>query len=254
MEGPDRMHDDLPPTLMQLVSTTEDDVFDVFLQKLKETYDENALATIENLTREQSRCSAWQEYRKGVATSTTCHSFKTRAKNLSKEQRPHNLCGLLKTLLRQRTFQSASMRRGLEDEATAAEKYVECQLKEGHIARVRTSGLVFWDQFPVMACSPDRIVTFECLCCEGRTVVLEIKCPEKLGNCFSKENAKPHFYTQVQVQMGILGMKECDFFVYESAEVFKLLTIPFCKNYFDECVECVRDLYKEYIFIALRAA
>ncbi|KAM7292988.1 hypothetical protein ISCGN_026120 [Ixodes scapularis] len=338
VEAPDQLHqDDVPVTVMQLISTTEASDFDTFLHELKDTYHENAIATIESLTREQSSCPAWLQYRRGVATSTCCHSFKTRAKSLSTEERPHNVCGLVKAVLKQKTFQSADMKRGLRDEPTAAKKYVEVQQKRGHIVTLRTSGLVFWSKLPVMACSPDRIVTFKCSCCEGKIAVLEIKCPrklqnslkcpkklqnrhpkatmkplkcpeelensvskatprplkcleelenslskatglqplkcpeelqnslskatmkplkcpEELQNSLSKATAKPLFYTQVQVQMGILGIGHCDFFVYESSTVWKLLPISFNKDYFDECVQSITQMYREYIFTALRSA
>ncbi|KAM7303491.1 hypothetical protein ISCGN_013447 [Ixodes scapularis] len=72
-----------------------------------------------------------------------------------------------------------------------------------------------------------------------------LKCPEKLQNSLSKTTAKPLFYTQVQVQMGILGIDHCKFFVYESSTVWKLLPISFNKGYFDECVQSITQLYRE---------
>lgn len=47
-------------------------------------------------------------------------------------------------------------------------------------------------------------------------------------------------------------MNDCDFFVYESEKVEKLLLLFFFnKNYLDECVQSVAQLYTEYMFTAL---
>ena len=83
-----------------------------------------------------------------------------------------------------------------------------------------------------MCASPDRLVSCDC-CGEG---LLEIKCPKSCENEDPKtanlayltkaESAvqqlkRSHmYYTQVQMQMGVVGRQWCDFFVFSRGGYF----------------------------------
>lgn len=188
-----------------------------------------------------------------MATSTLVHSFKTKARKLKTEPRPHNLSGLYKAIMRQSHFQSSAMQKGIEKEGEAREVYRAVMAADGHDVEVCKTGLVIWQQFPLMGCSPDGIVAFKCECCRARQTLLEIKCPVKVANSFSKDKPKPDYMTQMQVQMGIVGIPTCDFFVYESPDVWRLLTVTFDEALFKECYNAVKFIYTDYLFDAIRA-
>ncbi|KAG0417186.1 hypothetical protein HPB47_005822, partial [Ixodes persulcatus] len=170
------------------------------LEQLKRIMTREAIAEIERLTRAQASSSHWMLYRRGMATASICRGFFTRAKSLKTQPRPHNLRGLLDKVLQVSTFQSASMKRGQQKEGTAKEKYLSKLVTDGHCPRIENSGLVIWEQMPIMGGSPDGIVVFECECCRGKRVLLEVKCPEVLQNSFCQKTGEPQYvyYTQMQ--------------------------------------------------------
>lgn len=242
-----------PPSVLQLIRRTDKVDLQAFLEEAHEWYDENTILDIQRCTIEQSSSEEWHEYRRGMATSTIVHSFKTKAHKLQTEPRPHNLTGLYKAVTRQNHFQSAAMVKGLQKESEAREVYRAIMTADGHDVEIGETGLVIWQHFPLMGCSPDGVVSFRCECCPARQTLLEIKCPVKVANSFSKDRPKPHYMTQMQVQMGIVGISTCDFFVYESPDVWRLLRVAFDEARFNDCYNAVKSIYAEYLFDALRA-
>lgn len=240
--------------MLELIRKSQKPDFSSFVEEVQQAFNENAISEIERLTVSQSASDDWHSYRKGVVTSTICHMFKTKANKLKSEPRPHNLSGLFKAVLKSSTFQTKAMKAGSERESEARERYTAIMNADGHTVTVKQTGFIVYKDFPVIGCSPDGIVNFACECCSGKTSMLEIKCPQKISNAFSKENPKPAYLTQIQVQMGVLGIHSCDFFVYESADVWKLLHVAFDKEYFEQCCTSVRLIYSEYLFTALRAS
>ncbi|KAM7303375.1 uncharacterized protein ISCGN_013336 [Ixodes scapularis] len=240
------------PTLTRLIATTAAPSFDAFVEEIRATFSADVCAVIEERTREQSLSEDWLRQRIGMATSTVCHSFKTRAAKCETEQMPHNMGPLLKAVLRTSTYQSAAMQRGLSMEGTARDKYVSVVKSRGHACTVEDRGLLIWNEFPVMGCSVDGLVTFTCACCKGEKRILEIKCLNTVKKAFSKDKPTPLFYTQVQVQMGITNIPVCDFFVYKSPEDWRALTVPFDAAHFLKCSAAVHTLYDKYIFDTLK--
>ena len=89
----------------------------------------------------------------------------------------------------------------------------------------RPVGLVVHPDHPMMAATPDGIVT--------KDLLLEVKCPSSAKDVPLKELAASRsfflnsnlrlkhsheYYTQVQVQMACIGAKQCDFFVWTPNE------------------------------------
>lgn len=242
-----------PCSMLELIRKSEKPDFNSFLEEACEAFNDSTVSEIERLTLSQSASDDWHSYRKGIATSTICHMFKTKAHKLKSEPRPHDLSALMKAVLKSSKFQTKAMKEGSEKESEARRRYISVMNADGHTVVVRQSGFVVSKEFPVVGCSPDGIVNFECACCTGKRSMLEIKCPQKVSNALSKENPKPAYFTQIQVQMGVLGIGSCDFFVYECEDVWKLLHIAFQKEYFEQCLSSVRLIYSEYLYNALRA-
>ncbi|KAG0443760.1 hypothetical protein HPB47_014559 [Ixodes persulcatus] len=171
--------------------------FDAFVEEIRATFSADICAVIEERTREQSLFEDWLRQRIGMATSTVCHSFKTKAAKCETEQMPYNIGPLLKAVLRTSTYQSAAMQRGLSMEGTARDKYVSVVKSRGHTCTVEDRGLLIGNEFPVMGCSVEGLVTFTCACCKGEKPILEIKCLNAVKNAFSKDKPTPLFYTQI---------------------------------------------------------
>ncbi|XP_029840535.2 uncharacterized protein LOC8052905 [Ixodes scapularis] len=240
------------PTLTRLIATTTSSNLGEFVEEMRATFSADVCAAIEERTRQQSQSNDWLMHRMGMATSTRCYSFKTKAEKLKKEPMPHNLGPILNSVLCTSTFQSADMRRGIMMEPDARKKYAQILESQGHTCIVSNRGLLVWDQFPLMGCSPDGIVTFTCECCEGKERVLEIKCPRQVANAFSKGKPTAPFYTQIQVQMGITNIAVCDFFVYGGGENWRALTVPFDAAHFNKCAAAVYEVYERYLFATLK--
>ncbi|KAG0417185.1 hypothetical protein HPB47_005821 [Ixodes persulcatus] len=189
-----------PRSLLEALQDLPEEERENLLEQLKRIMTREAIAEIERLTRAQASSSHWMLYRRGMATASICRGFFTRAKSLKTQPRPHNLRGLLDKVLQVSTFQSASMKRGQQKEGTAKEKYLSKLVTDGHCPRIENSGLVIWEQMPIMGGSPDGIVVFECECCRGKRVLLEVKCPEVLQNSFCQKTGEPQYvyYTQMQ--------------------------------------------------------
>ncbi|KAG0427586.1 hypothetical protein HPB47_025374 [Ixodes persulcatus] len=146
------------------------------------------------------------------------------------------------------------MKRGQENEGTAKLKYLNVITKDDHCARTDNMGFMVWEEMPFLGCSSDGIVLYKCQCCPGRRNLLEVKCPNVVSNSFLKNGKDPIScnYTQTKIDMGVKGIDSCDYFVYESDMVWKLVNIKFNQKYFDKCVEAVRSIYLEYLFRALK--
>ncbi|KAG0419359.1 hypothetical protein HPB47_004173, partial [Ixodes persulcatus] len=189
-----------PRSLLEALQDLPEEERENLLEQLKRIMTREAIGEIERLTRAQASSSHWMLYRRGMATASICRGFFTRAKSLKTQPRPHNLRGLLDKVLQVSTFQSASMKRGQQKEGTVKEKYLSKLVTDGHCPRIENSGLVIWEQMQIMGGSPDGIVVFECECCRGKRVLLEVKCPEVLQNSFCQKTGEPQYvyYTQMQ--------------------------------------------------------
>ncbi|CAN7940741.1 unnamed protein product [Ixodes hexagonus] len=234
----------------------EEELQDV-LTVLKRVVTKDVIAEIERRTRAQAAEPEWMLYRRGMATASICHSFRTWAASIKRpatHPRPHNVGGLLDQVLRLNTFQSASMKRGQETKGVAKVKYLKVITEDGHCARIDNMGFMIWEEMPLLGCSPDGIVMYKCQCCLGRRTLLEVKCPNVVRNSFRKNGEDPisSYYTQTQIGMGVTGTDSCDYFVYQSEKVWKLVNIKFNRKCFHEYVEAVRFIYLEYLFRALR--
>lgn len=104
------------------------------------------------------------------------------------------------------------MQRRLNTEPAERTKYVEILKMQGHTYIVANRGLLVWNDFFLMDCSIDGLVTFTCARCEGKPRVVEIKRLRALASEFTENKLKPPFYTQVQVQIKITNIPLCDFF------------------------------------------
>ena len=122
----------------------------------------------------------------------------------------------------------AAIRYGVSNESKAANRYAEYMNDIGNNIQVLECGVIISNAMPWLAASPDRRVIDK----EFGYGLVEIKCPFTLRNLTPEEacsdpsfychliDGKPelkkdhHYYYQVQGQLGLSGLKWCDFVVY----------------------------------------
>ena len=136
----------------------------------------------------------------------------------------------------------AATRYGQENERNAREQYLTDRCSMNEYYQVIETGFWVHPKFPELGCSPDGLVKDPCLKEDdrGEMGLLEIKCPLMLKGhkvedfesvlkpsqlrsfCLEKRNGcialkmKHKYYYQIQMQLGIMQMKWCDFVVWSS--------------------------------------
>lgn len=242
------------PIMTDLLRTTDKDDFDSFVCDLKEAFTDDVIDSVEKSTRMQSSSREWHLHRRARVTSTVCHAFKTTATRVEKEPGPHDMTSLLNAVSCMSSFQTPSMKRGKSMESEAAAFYMTLLIADGHQPVLENRGFIIWKDFPVMGCSPDGVVSYDCECCLEKLTLLEVKCPDNIKNSFSGCRPKPVYMTQIQNAMGIFNIPSCHFFVYKSPEDWRQVTVDFDAKHFDTCVRAVHTLYSNYLFLSLRSS
>ena len=216
---------DLDPTRVQLLK----DLREIFLQNLKlpcESYDAFLLVS-------DQRSDQWYTERRVRITASVCHTVVS----LQSSGAISNF--LNRKLWKTERFTTLALRYGLENEVVARTSY---ESLKGDAIKVTETGLWVSSSDPELACSPDGIVVDSAD--PDRYGLLEIKCPKILENKsvsdFSKTltakqmqqfclqdvdgiislKRKHSYFSQIQMQMGVTGLKFCDFVVWSSKETF----------------------------------
>ncbi|XP_069138391.1 uncharacterized protein [Argopecten irradians] len=174
---------------------------------------------LEECTRDQAQCPQWFEARQTRITASKFHEVMHR-KTISDKY--------LSRLLFNKNQSCAAMEYGKRKEKNARKAYVA---KAGN--HVHDCGLIINPAFPHLGATPDGKV-----CENGKTGILEIKCPfsarqmkieealslpnfclEERESCVKlRENHS--YYTQVQGQLLVTGAEFCDFVVFTPKETF----------------------------------
>ena len=151
--------------------------------------------------------------------------------------------------LKKRTPQTAAMKYGLEHEWDAAVKYSE--VRGCNAYRV---GFVINPGFPFMGASPDFLI-YDPQNVAEPFGLLEIKCPQcttireakylKVVNGQLKLKKVHAYYHQVQGQMGITGLRWCDFMVF-CQEDWHIEKITYDVDFFTTMHCSLADFYFSY--------
>lgn len=221
------------------------------LTEMKEKHrTREAIQAIEVVTRHQASSQLWHDHRRGMVTASIAHTCMTRSVTLLKSHHPPKLEPLMNLILRTKTVQTQAMLHGIRKEATAIDSYTKKLESLGHKLSVQTVGLVVLPEAPFIGCSPDGIVSFQCACCMGTKVLLEVKCPTKLENAFLNFDAKSlkrDYETQVNVQMGVCNVKRTHFFVFVDTGCNSLIELSFDAGKFQKFVSAVSEVYTRYV-------
>ncbi|KAK3910032.1 Exonuclease [Frankliniella fusca] len=255
-------------------------LFDLHLDYTYDPYEESKFTIkitimlckefISNL-RETKRCEPFQE--EGTENQNQSKDWINKRSILFTASSAKRLCHLTaagyKNFLRDNLwllseFQgSKATRYGQNKEKKARECY-ESEMKQSDPSvTVETSGLWRNPQFMEFGCSPDGIVSSKL----GPKKLLEIKCPEMLKHgdplnfekylnksqqsrfCLHRSKngelklKKNHAYMyQIQMSMGILKLKECDFVVWSPKKIF-IQTVQFNWKMWEEICSLLIPLH-----------
>lgn len=223
---------------------------------------EEMVKSVEQCTREQSKCAKWYAYRAGRITASVM-------KNVCSTNVNEPSMSLLKKICypEQHTFSNRATTWGLEHEAAAIASYAEEMKNHTNFSHQRT-GVYLSEKYPHMAASPDSCVS--CTCC-GMGIV-EVKCPyslckstipegvkdpnfclEEIDGCLRLKRQHSYFF-QVQTQMAVCGVSYCDFVVWspmslhiervEKDDAFFQSLVPAALDFFTRVI--LPELFAQY--------
>ena len=207
-------------------------------------------------TRGQGDCSLWKDHRYGRLTASNFGRVFVRSSSTG-------------TLVHSLLYRGAlpalpALAYDREHEEDARDAYVLWQAEQGRAVTVRSVGLhIMANGF--LGCSPDGIIHDASLgSAEGAHGILEIKCPSSAAEVPLSEVAKkPHFcakidasgriqlkrsyhyYYQVQGNMGVTGLRWCDFVLWSPLEL-SVERITFDEKLWDDMLKKLGHFYRHW--------
>lgn len=207
---------------------------------------------IEENTRGQSDNLLWFNVRKHRLTSSNFGQVCKRKTGLSQTK-------FVDTLLTHKDLSNvSSIKYGKDNEAKAADKYVNYMKASGNPVKISESGVIVCQQMPWLAASPDRKVI------DKGYGLVEIKCPYTLRNLTPEEackeptfycdliNGKPQlqrshiYYYQIQGQLGICGLKWCDFVCFFTKGLI-IERVQFDEHFWEAMITKLTAYYQQHI-------
>lgn len=218
---------------------------------------------LQKATVDQSASTDWLDQRIGRITASNFRSVFTRTNTLAKDPTADPKA-LIKSLMGYgKMKKTVAMKHGISMEPHAKKAYTRLQARLHNKFTSDKSGLVVSKEDPVLAASPDLLVTCQCSRseCQGGPGLCEIKCPESVKDQIpSADNWSPlvricdttqlshtsPYYSQIQGQMAILGRRYCDLFVYTS-HGHHLERIVFDEEHWDLIKPNLLHFWQEYL-------
>ncbi|XP_018541074.1 uncharacterized protein LOC108902907 [Lates calcarifer] len=239
--------------------------------------DRSVVEQVEVLTRGQRTNEDWFSWRKNRITASVAHRISHSRFVNGKSKTPPNSYLAAVTGEGPRV-QTRAMSWGVEKEAEAVRKYQ--RLKSSRLGRsvsVQDCGLFIDAQRPWLAASPDGIVT------DSRTgqwlLCLEVKCPHKHrqrrvedacrddpnfclelqdkdgreagGTPVYRLKTSHSYFTQIQCQLAVTGLKQADLVVYTLKET-TIVPVTFDPNLWEETVSKLEVFYRDAVLPHLR--
>lgn len=208
--------------LSEFISCNAETGVDNFLVYCQSIMTEDACSKLEDITRNQAKCSLWHHAKYARVT----------ASKLYEAAHCHTPDGsFVERLLGAKLKQTKAMKRGIKLENLVIEKLKEIL----HIDSVGNVGLVLTPEFPVFGASPDGIV--------GTEAVVEIKCPASPKACqtYISEDGQiaPRYNAQIQLQM-LMTHRKKGYFCVASPDFTETGHVEIVEVSFDQ--EYVLDL------------
>ncbi|XP_070552746.1 uncharacterized protein [Ptychodera flava] len=239
----------------------------MFVENVQYTKEEVEL--IERQTVGQNENTIWHELRKGIITASQFRQVTSRANTLLKDPSADPTKTVDK-ILGEGTVPSEdlpALQWGRKKEGKAREMYRAIERRKHKHLNVRVPGLRVDDRRPFIGCSTDGVVT--CLCKpKHQPKLLEIKCPFAWRDKSPKDAAKDKgcqevdgkwsltdtsmYYAQIQGQMGIYQLQECDLVIYTKQGI-QIITVTYNEQYFFHMVEKLNVFFQKYVVPRLLA-
>ncbi|KAK7485561.1 hypothetical protein BaRGS_00023249 [Batillaria attramentaria] len=203
----------------------------------------------------------WRRQRKVRITASNCKAVKTAQSHAIK-------CNVLKRHVYAEAFYSKEVEYGKEKEKEALQAYAANLCESDPKLRVRSSGLWVNADCPELACSPDSIVTDDA---ENALGLVEVKCPfvlsdskvedfehvltkkQQHGFCLQRQSngtmrlKRNHaYYFQVQMQMGVMNLDWCDFFVWTPHSYF-VERVSFDRIFWQSLKRSLIEFHHQYL-------
>ena len=214
---------------------------------------------LEANTRKQRDCQLWLETRKNRITSSNAHKIFIRKRDFEKLipqviNKKNSTTGYLKEMLNH----------GIFNESIAKDKYVcVMNFRLNRNVQVRETGIVIQPSLPWLGASPDGIVIDNSHSPE--IGLIDIKCPYTKRNSspfdmirdhtfyigiedeqvFLKKEHSAGYYTQIQLAMGLAGLRWCHFIVYVYRGMI-IVKVEFDEQHFMKVVKSVETFYRDH--------
>ena len=249
----------LPRSVIELAKQC-DTVNDLKCKLLLEC--EGKLEQIECETTLQAKSPVWLEQRKGRITASNFKDVFTKYETLERKGSLKSTTDdpLIKRLIGQTTSDLSNIKaikHGINCEGVALQEYITFNKGKHQNPSYKSSGLIIDSKNPHIAASPDQIISCDC---HGEGL-LEIKCPwsasytvpspsscaylHEVDNIVKlKTNHK--YYYQIQGQMGVAGVKYCDFWVF-TYKGHHLETIEFDEEFWKNVINSIDNFWTKYV-------
>ena len=226
---------------------------------------------IEDRTRGQNNNLEWYNQHRGSITASGSDEIYRVCigKSKANTSRLSNKCLAIRwaKLKRLPRCNKSSLKWGHANEEKGRKEYIGEYSSQHTNLKVSLSGLVTLPEAPYLRCSPDGIVI--CKCHSPR--LLEVKCPfaarkvtveegmrlkkiqyiSKVDGKFvlSKTNTMG-YYTQVQMSLGILGLKTCDFVVW-TRQGIEMAEVPFDELYWNSLLCNLKTFFRDFVLLEI---
>lgn len=232
---------------------------------------------VEVLTRGQSTNQDWFNWRKNRITASVAHRIAhSRFVNGKSKTPPASYLAAITGA--GRSIQTRAMSWGVQMEAEVVRRYQrQKSAASGRSVSVQDCGLFIDAQRPWLAASPDGIVT------DSRTgqwlLCLEVKCPYKHrdrrvedacrddpafcleiqdedglepgGSPVYRLKTSHSYYTQIQVQLAVTGLRSADLAVFTLKET-AIVPVTFDPDLWEETVSKLEEFYRDAVLPHLR--
>lgn len=219
-------------SMYQLALMYRDQSCEDFLKKISSSFTTDILIKAEQNTRDQAESNLWHELRFARITAS-------KAYEVSKCQTSDG--ALVGLIMGGKMPDTPAIKRGRVLEQKVLEVVREKLNKE-----IQRCGLFISKNFPMIAGSPDGI---------GQDFIIEIKCPfseETYKNYIYNGRPTKKFYSQMQIQMYVCGIKKCYFCVanskFQSNNEVEIIYVEYDKAYIKSLMETLVIFWKTHIY------
>lgn len=248
----------LPPSLTDLAQTIGN--VDQYCKEVSRALDPSIIQLVSEATKEQSASNSWYDYRKGRITASKLLKVAKKVREDGKVGEKND--SLLKDIMGYRPpAYSPAIHWGQYNENVAIKEFFKCKRSQHKNMKIHKCGVVLWNTNPIIAASPDALVS--CSCCGVRP--LEVKNPFthrdlSISQFASQPNSCLHitssgeiklktnhdYYYQVQAQI-LVEHAEVGYFCLKTASPYDNLhceEIDFDPMLMAETIEKVQIFFK----------